>query len=343
MDIIELENFHNVKFFPGGSYENESACRDFVNSSASLIFNEEVKEKLLKSNFISILCDGSKDSSVIEKECIYIQFVEPSSMKINVAFLSLQDLPSQDASGIYEAIKKAFTEVGLENCLDKIVFLALDGAAVNTGLKNGLIKLIRDDRPWVGFVWCLAHRLELGIKDALSDWIKPVEVNLQYLYYMYEKSSKKLQELKKLFGILNEVYVFENQEVKPHRATGTRWIAHKLKSLKNYIDKFGLYIHHIENILADTTKKTDKATLEGKCRLLVNTKTFLLSCLLVDLLEPAHNLSLETQKDENNLIKTMSVIEVTQNRYERLKNKLSKDSKLIVEFPCLEKVLSEIS
>ena len=33
----------------------------------------------------------------------------------------------------------------------------------------------------------------------------------------------------------------------------------------------------------------------------MNTKTFLLSCLLVDLLEPARNLSLETQKDKNNL------------------------------------------
>ena len=130
--IFELEKLHNVKFFPGGSYENESACCDFVNSCANLIFNEEVKEKLLKSNFISILCDGSPYLSVIEKECIFVQFVEPSSMKINVAFLSLQDLPSQDASGIYEAIKKAFTEVGLETCLDKIVFLASDGAAVNT-------------------------------------------------------------------------------------------------------------------------------------------------------------------------------------------------------------------
>ena len=175
MDIIELEKLDNVKFFPGGSYENESACRDFVNSCANLIFNEEVKEKLLKSNFISILCNGSTDLSVIKKECIYVQFVEPSSMKISVALLSLQDLPSQDASGISEAIKKAFTEVGLETCLDKIVFLASDDAVVNTGLKNGLTKLIRDDRPWVGFVWCLAHRLELGIKDALSDWIKPVK------------------------------------------------------------------------------------------------------------------------------------------------------------------------
>ena len=38
----------------------------------------------------------------------------------------------------------------------------------------------------------------------------------------------------------------------------------------------------------------------------------------------------------------MSNIEVTKNYYERLK-KDSKDSKLIFEFPCLEKVLSEIS
>ena len=43
------------------------------------------------------------------------------------------------------------------------------------------------------------------------------------------------------------------------------------------------------------------------------------------------------------MIKKISVIEVTKNRYERLKNKLSTDSKLIFEFPYLEKVLSEIS
>ena len=79
------------------------------------------------------------DSPVIEKECIYVQFVGRSSMKIDVAFLSLQDVSSQDASGIYEAIKKAFTEAGLETCLDKLFFLASDGATVNTGLKNGLM------------------------------------------------------------------------------------------------------------------------------------------------------------------------------------------------------------
>ena len=47
MDIIEPEKLHNVKFFLRGSYENESACRDFVNSCANLIFNEKVTEKMI--------------------------------------------------------------------------------------------------------------------------------------------------------------------------------------------------------------------------------------------------------------------------------------------------------
>ena len=77
MDIIELEKLHNVKFFPGGSYETESTCCDFANSCTNLIFNEQVKEKFLKSNFISILCNSSMDSSVIEKECITFSLLNP--------------------------------------------------------------------------------------------------------------------------------------------------------------------------------------------------------------------------------------------------------------------------
>ena len=81
--------------------------------------------------------------------------------------------------------------------------------------------------------FCVVFSPQVRIRDKRC---AEQEVNPQYLYYMYEKSSKKARELKELFSILNEVYAFENQEVKPHRATGTRWIAHILKSLKNYSD-----------------------------------------------------------------------------------------------------------
>ena len=289
------------------------------------------------------MCDGSTDNSVIEKECIYILFTDSDTLELNLCFFSLQDLPSQDAHGIFSAIKNAFEEKDLVDLIERIVFLASDGAAVNTGLNNGLIKLFQDEMPWIAFIWCIAHRLELSIKDALETWIQPVNTNLKNLYYMYEKSSKKTRELKELFDVLKDIFIFENQEVKPHRATGTRWIAHKLKALQNYIDKFGLYVSHIENIIADTSKKTDKATLQGKLKLLTKTSTFLLSCVLYDLLQPVRDLSLQTQKDENNLIITMDMIESTHKRYIRLKQKLENDAELIFSFPCTKRVIAGIN
>jgi hypothetical protein len=201
-----------------------------------------VKKKLVKSNFISILCDGSTDAAVVEKECIYVLFVDSETFRPNISFFSLRNVPSQDAVGVYSAIKKAFSDEGLEFLLEKVVFLASDGASVNTGIKNGLISLIRKETPWVGFIWCFAHRLELALKDALKEWMDHITTCLQNLYYLYEKSSKKLRELRELHELLKEIYEFDDERVKPHRATGTRWISHKLEALQNMIDKYGLYM-----------------------------------------------------------------------------------------------------
>ena len=56
------------------------------------------------------------------------------------------------------------------------------------------------------------------------------------------------------------------------------------------LDKFGLYVQHLENIIADESKQTNKATLEGKRRKMVKSSTFLMAALLNDLLEPAKHL-----------------------------------------------------
>ena len=148
---LEIQKLHKVEFFKIKSYENKSACRDFINFCSTSIFEETVRKKLY-SNFISILCDGSTDSSVVEKECIHVLFVDPETFQPNISFFSLRNVPSQDAVGVFDAIKKAFSDNGLEFPLEKIVFLASDGALVNTGMKNGLISLVRKEFPWVGFI-----------------------------------------------------------------------------------------------------------------------------------------------------------------------------------------------
>ena len=69
---LEIQKLNQVELFKTKSYKNESACRDFINFSSTSIFKETVRKKLVNSNFLSILCDDSTDSSVVEKECIYI-------------------------------------------------------------------------------------------------------------------------------------------------------------------------------------------------------------------------------------------------------------------------------
>ena len=53
------------------------------------------------------------------------------------------------------------------------------------------------------------------------------------------------------------------------------------------LDKYGLYMQHFENIIADTSKKTDKAKLEGKRRQLQMAETLVFGALFFNLLEPA--------------------------------------------------------
>ena len=82
------------------------------------------------------------------------------------------------APGMLSAIKPAFTSNKLTDSWDKLVYLSADGASVNSGKDSGLIAQIQAEHDWVLFVWCFSHRLELALKDALSDFTAPVDESL---------------------------------------------------------------------------------------------------------------------------------------------------------------------
>ena len=98
---------------------------------------------------------------------------------------------SQDTPCLKNAIFATFHKHSLESVLSKIVFLSPDGAFVNSGKDSGLIRLLQEDFPWISFIWCFSHRLELALKDASKEFIEPVDTSLMHLFYLYKKSSKK--------------------------------------------------------------------------------------------------------------------------------------------------------
>ena len=135
---------------------------------------------------------------------------------------------SQDAPGLKEAIISGFSRYGLDSALKKMVFLSSDVASVNSGSNSGLIRLFQEDYPWLAFVWCFSHRLEVSLKDALSEFLEPIWHFATHLFYIYSNSSKKHRELKSLYQELKEQYEMYCSSVKPLKVGRTRWMNRKL-------------------------------------------------------------------------------------------------------------------
>ena len=166
---------------------------------SELFFQRDLYEKLLRVNFIAILCDGTTDTSITEQEVIYIFFIDPDTMKPTLSFfecLRLED--SQDANSIFDAIKAALEKHNLLSLLEKLIFLPSDGTSVNIGEKSGPVTLFSEQDEWITFIRSFCHCLELALKDALKEYTSPVDESLMHLFCLYKNSSKKTRKAKKL-------------------------------------------------------------------------------------------------------------------------------------------------
>lgn len=177
----------------------------------------------------------------------------------------------------------------------KLVGFGADGASMNSGNKNGVKALLKKNAPWLVYTWCVAHKLELALKDALNGTVfDDVDDMLTKLYSLYHKFPQKMHKLKQLHDLLN--YEFEEGSVKPKHASGTRWIAFKLSALRIVLDKYGVYMQHLENLSSDK-EVTDCQKLKGYLRKWKSSCLLLYVALFIDVLNPAAILSKAFQDD----------------------------------------------
>ena len=162
---LEIEQMQGVKY--SRAYKNDKACKNFIFGIAEYCFGKNIKNKLASVNFLEVLCDGSTENSITEQEVVYVIFTDPEThLPVLKFFHIIVSSVSQDAPILKQALTDLFKENSLELALEKIIFLSSDGASVNCGKNSGLIKLFQEDYPWISFVWCFSHRLELALKDA---------------------------------------------------------------------------------------------------------------------------------------------------------------------------------
>ena len=141
--------------------------------------------------------------------------------------------------------------MGVMGWQKKLIGFGCDGCNANMGKTGGLKALLQQDLPWTVIFWCLAHRLELAIKDSLkSTHFSTVDEFLLQVYFIYEKSPKKCRELHDIVQELKAC--FDPSEMpskggtRPLRACGTRFVTHKTAAIARVIDRFGAYLTHLD-------------------------------------------------------------------------------------------------
>ena len=167
--------------------------------------------------------------------------------------------------------------VGVANWESKLIGVGCD---VNMGTTGGLKGLLTETMPWVVLFWCLAHRLELALRDALRQtYFVQVDEMLLRAFYLYEKAPKKCVELDEVVSELRQCLEPTDLPAeggnRPLRACGTRFIIHKVVALGRVVDQMDAYLRHLSGLVEDlSVKAVDRQRLKGYMLKWRNAKNF---------------------------------------------------------------------
>lgn len=115
-----------------------------------------------------------------------------------------------------------------------------DGANVMSGHLNGVQARIKIKQPGCVYLWCVAHRLELAVLDAIKNdsYLKDFEETVNSIFKFYYKSPKLRQEIQDLEK------VFDSEFAQFGCMKKIRWITRSCSKssrpkLYNFVQSFG--------------------------------------------------------------------------------------------------------
>ena len=195
----------------GTAYRNPNAGKTFCHFIAESR-REQLVEKLTKAKFLSLLIDGSMDAGNVHDEMFLVLWCDidrrhggDEMVHTNMSYFAVERPKQVDAKGLLQSslCRLGMQAIDGEQC-KLLVGIGTDGASANIAAA-GLKGLVEKEIPWVYWSWCLAHCVELAVKDALKGTsFDLIDEMLLRLYYIYEKSPKKCRELEEIVNDLQQ-------------------------------------------------------------------------------------------------------------------------------------------
>ncbi|XP_052286932.1 uncharacterized protein LOC127882371 [Dreissena polymorpha] len=275
--LCELDQAKGLKM--NNTYQNDMSAKHFIEYLAkdTLSF---IRREVDKANYLSITVDGSSDAAGIEQESIYVHFARAG--KVYQRFICFASPVTTASCDIYDTIVESLDSY-LPGARDKLVGLTCDGASNMLGVHKGVGALLLKEKPGLVITHCLAHRLELAIKDVFKTnktYDKAMTL-LVGVFYWYKRSSKQQKELARTFKALNPKSV----PLMPTRAGGTRWVSHMMKAINTFLRAYVPITTH----LGHASNSNSKA--EGLHKLATSMTIMVFLVVLKNILEPVSRMS----------------------------------------------------
>ena len=179
---------------------------------------EEVKKEILDEGYyFSIIVDETRDTSNTEQFSLSLSFVDKSGVK-KESFIMFIDVERTDAGYLFEKLLEAITRLELDP--RRCISIAADGASNMSGHTTGLAARWKEVAPLSVYTHCWAHRLNLVVKDLLSNIpaLRKTMGLVQNLYVFIEGSPKRHH----LF-ISTTIPESDKQAKTLKNLSGTRW------------------------------------------------------------------------------------------------------------------------
>lgn len=170
-----------------------------------------------------------------------------------------------------------------------------------------VVTKIKADVPHLISVHCVAHRLELGIKDSIKQvaYLAKVEDFLLSIYKFYSNSPLNWHNLKETGTALNI------KVLKPANVKGTRWIPHHAQAAKAIKQDWPCLLAHLDSVSINGQSADAKAKATGFVRLLRSFEFVYFLHFFLDLCQILARVSLKFQANDTSVQNVTTCVATT--------------------------------
>ena len=159
-------------------------------------------------------------------------------------FIGLVPVENASAKSLYTTLVSFCRDIGLtdEFMQKHLIGFCSDGASAMTGEHKGLARLLKDAYPLVKSFHCMAHRLELAVKDAVDtvNSVSHFRILVDAIYKVYSQSPKNQREIDEIACNMSV------QLMRIQKVFDVRWVFSSLKAVTALLTDFpALYSHYV--------------------------------------------------------------------------------------------------